>query len=364
MGIILRIRQPMESDIQKVAIQSSSANTGSGVGITGSPFDLKTGGVWVTRFEDPSGTLSRYYRFAFVDDGGVTGSWSDWFKPTGSTYCQSRDVWDWLNYYNNHVNISCGTGDGTASFYSIPDVTKIIDGTYELKYGSTSSWTELTEDTDYNLDLEKGWIKLTTAGISAISGSVLYFDGKSATIPDHVVKSMIQAADAHIENQTSRRWHKLTKTEYLDAEYGQDGVIDKDLCLCRFPVITVNTVSMQEGAPGSSDSWKNLTEGYDKDWYADEDDLKNGFIHATGENVPGIGKRMWRVNYDHGYEQIPQNIKTLSTQLTLIKIMQHPIWGAAFIKGKNTFINLELAPLKADVDLELRQLRANHYGAV
>lgn len=285
---------------------------------------------------------------------------------TTALYCSTKDVWDYLNRYKQDVvnEVVTTSGDGSTTFYSLSHGL-LVDGTYSLSYGSDStSANDLTESTHFSVNLERGWITLTTAGSAAISGSNLWATYKCADLPDATISDFIKSAVAEIEDQTSRVWSSQAHTRYLEVEYGENGLIQKDYNLPDFPISSITSISYQEAAPGSGETWTALTEGYDADWYADEEDLDYGEFHLTGENMPSVGKRQLKVVYASGDSTIPQTVKRLTIQKTIQLLMLDPIFAQTFIKGKSTFINLELAPLTADIDARIKELRKNAYKSV
>lgn len=114
-----------------------------------------------------------------------------------------------------------GVGDGVEADYDL-DNDRIVSGSYTLSHAPAGSntFTDLTDVTDYSLDLDSGRIILTASGISAVGTDTIYANYYFATeqITDDMITRYIASADAEIDLLTNRNWGAPVDTvEYRDG---------------------------------------------------------------------------------------------------------------------------------------------------
>lgn len=107
-------------------------------------------------------------------------------------------------------NESVGTGNASNKSFDL-DNGNVVAGSYTLKYSASGNnsndFTELTETTDYVLDLEGGTILLTTAGLSALSTNNLYADYYySPEVSDDELDDINTRSSAEIDYITGNYW--------------------------------------------------------------------------------------------------------------------------------------------------------------
>ena len=124
---------------------------------------------------------------------------------TAGQYCSVSDVLEYLNYvkevpdYDNQVSTKETLSGTTATGYFLSH-NKVIGGTYTF-YTGTSGETTLTDNTDYTLDKEKGYLTLTTTGCSAVGLNSVYGAYKwNMYFKDNQVSDLIDANTSLIDS--------------------------------------------------------------------------------------------------------------------------------------------------------------------
>ena len=154
------------------------------------------------------------------------------------------------------IDENIGTGDGSANNYNL-DNTNVISGSYSLFYAASTnnSLTELTETTDYSLDVKSGRIILTGTGLSLTNSKIIY--GQYTYIDDEpdddTVTSVRENAEEEVKRLTGQYWETDTLTEYyngvplsnypttdfpFDYDYARRDFIELD----HYPVQYINNV--------------------------------------------------------------------------------------------------------------------------
>lgn len=108
-----------------------------------------------------------------------------------------------------------GTGDGSTATYWFAN-EGVIGDTYTLYHGATepTATTELTEDTDYTVDLKTSKITLTASGISAVDGVGIYtaYKWNFQKLIDSEIILALTAAENKILRDTEMTFAEFTAT--------------------------------------------------------------------------------------------------------------------------------------------------------
>jgi len=114
-----------------------------------------------------------------------------------------------------------GTGDNAKTSFDLKN-GNVIANSYKLYFGATgsNSFTDLTELIDYSLDLDKGLILLTSAGVTALGTNNLYVDyTHSPKLSNTVIESYLPSADREVEKSTGTYWGMPKSfTEFFNGE--------------------------------------------------------------------------------------------------------------------------------------------------
>lgn len=119
-----------------------------------------------------------------------------------------------------------GTGNSVLASYDL-DGDFVIEGSYTLNVATSgsNSFTELTENTDYVLDLDSGKILLTAAGVTALGTKVLYATyvhlDASSPMNNSVITQFRSDAEARLSRLTNKYWSETEVTELVTG-FAQD----------------------------------------------------------------------------------------------------------------------------------------------
>lgn len=163
----------------------------------------------------------------------------DYFTSVSSSeattdYANTLQVFEFLNWIGEVPEFESGQ---TPSFETVDesgslatgsiiylDHNRVISGTLTLSYGaSAASTTDLTEDTHYTLDLEKGQITILEAGATAISTDSVYAEEYKYTL----VNDRPGPTDSHVDDLISRA--SILIDEYVSQTFSPVTQITNEL---------------------------------------------------------------------------------------------------------------------------------------
>lgn len=107
-----------------------------------------------------------------------------------------------------------GTGDNSVTIFYL-DQRNVLNNSYTISYGaSASSTTDLTEGTDYNIDLDSGKITLTATGVTTVSTNNVYaeYSFSSIDLSDSYYTTVLQRAERRVNKETSNVFTDGTAT--------------------------------------------------------------------------------------------------------------------------------------------------------
>jgi len=112
-----------------------------------------------------------------------------------------------------------GTGNNSLSSFTL-DNQQVVDGTYTIYHAASGSndFTSLTETTHYSIDIDRGTILLTSAGVTALGTDILYADYMYTTqISDSEMALLLPKINEEVDRMTGRTWGTpSTKTAFFD----------------------------------------------------------------------------------------------------------------------------------------------------
>ena len=363
MSVNIRIPIPIDSNVNKVALQSCSTATGTYAALASSPFSIKTQSVWIRTVADTNGSLGNWYERAWVDEAGSTGSWSSPFHPGQDAYCNPRDVWQYLNKFKRvrqELMTTNGTSSIVLSLTGSSDVAgvNIIEGTYEIKAGTAyNTASELIEGTHYYLDLDNGTVVLTTAGTSSANGKSIWADYDSADLSNTTVRDIIDNASRQLEFDTGRRFNSGSYTEYFNVN-GETSFFTK-----YYPHIDTPTVEENLSAVSDVASWTTRTAGFGADYLSNDGDKLIGRVRFI-DNVPGCGTDKLRVTYNAGYVTIPDKIRRTAVLYAVKDLLINPAYAKNFMQGLDLYTNAEFKYVQNEIDAVKAQYRRDRVELV
>lgn len=218
-----------------------------------------------------------------------------------------------------------GTGDTAQKSYDT-DNGNIINGSYTLKYGaasgnSTNDLTDLTETTDYTIDINAGTILLTATGLSTLGTNKLYISyTHSPKMSDTQVEHMITRAEAEVELFTGNYWGTVKSTTETHDGREEQRYPETDLPYVYQDYNTQDTLQLKNKGVASITS----VTFYDRTRQSSSTiDSTNYTFNANGRlvffsiDLP-VGKSLIDVVYTHGYSSPPVYIKTMTELIAAI----------------------------------------------
>lgn len=158
-----------------------------------------------------------------------------------------------------------GTGDNSASIFYLAN-RNVFNGTLVLSHGlSKSSDTPLTETTDYTVDLDRGRITLTAAGITAVGTDNIYalYTYCAVELSDTHLQDTLNRAKNRVDNSIGSTFTDGTSAnpsypwgvEVIDGR----GYFSTDYFVGEIPLIDVS--SALSGSITSSDTSLDVAAG-------------------------------------------------------------------------------------------------------
>lgn len=147
--------------------------------------------------------------------------------------------------------VSSGAVSTTTVFYL--DNNKVIDNTLTLSYGAssavTATRTELTETTDYTVNLDTGRVTLTATGQGASSASTLYaevYKYNNLGLSDSYIRDILDRAQTKIDRRTNTHFADGSQATpdyvFVTQEYFEGkGEYRHDYFTKKYPIPNVNT---------------------------------------------------------------------------------------------------------------------------
>lgn len=262
-------------------------------------------------------------------------------------YVTTKQVFDYLGlsrYFiseNNNTRDNFGTGDGSTSiFYTT--MKNIIGSEYVFSYGADEdNLTDLTETTDYTIDLDSGKFELTAAGITAVGANGIYGDYYyTEGLKDSVISDMIDKNTALIDKMLNRTY-QASAAVTNETHIGK-GSTDRQYRVKNLPLLTVTKVEISNTPNGSSPVYTEITanENYTFDTNTGVITLLHGEITSDGlylGNYPprGVPDR-FRVSYTYGSASVDEDIEELCIMLTAKKLFNSQVLNA-LSRGTNGF---------------------------
>jgi hypothetical protein len=227
--------------------------------------------------------------------------------------------------FNSVINESVGTGDAIVASFSL-DNDNIVDDSETVYVSNVAK----TQGVDYTINNSSGvitFLSVPAAG-ATITANYKYFSD-NANISNDDITSMIQDADAEIDNWTGKTWTNAnSQTDYFPGRaekisvqgsrtYGQYHTETQDeqyvILLTKYPVQSVTSLQFLDDDGTVSDT---LVENTDFHYWS------SGKIQLIGNTIPvGLGKKKVKVVYTYGTTSVPRNVKTLSAALTGIMVL-------------------------------------------
>ena len=210
-----------------------------------------------------------------------------------------------------------GTGDNSENSYDTAN-GNIIDSSYNLYYADADSndVTALVGVDDYTINIDRGLILLTSAGITKVNEKVIYIDYTySPKQSDTVLASYLPASQDEAEKLTGNYWgSEKTTTEYFDGLDLQYPETDEPFGIDYQPspewevkykgLISVTNVLFLNRSGVVSHTVEADYIDFDED----------GRVIANNTTVPN-GKRNVKIVFTHGYTTVPNLIQELVSLL-------------------------------------------------
>jgi len=263
-----------------------------------------------------------------------------------ANYITSQDIWKQLgkDAYTKVRTEIVGTGDGSTTVFDL-DHDNIISASETIYTGGTA----VTSGVSINYD--EGKITFSSA---PISGSEITADYNYADLEDSAVQDIINQAEDELEYLTGRTFIKTTNsTEYLDVYTSQSTFYLKNYPILSINYLSSNTASSLADAP----AWVSRTEGLGNDYLLYSDEGKIQFI----DNLPLAGEKRIKINYDYGYETVPDIVKELTILLATRKMVNSTIYKS-IIKGYDNFNPTRLEEIENRINQLISILRKQNVG--
>jgi len=262
-----------------------------------------------------------------------------------ANYITSQDIWKQLgkDAYTKVRTEIVGTGDDSTTVFDL-DHDNIISASETIYTGGTA----LTSGVSINYDEGKITFSSAPASSTEITADYNYSD-----LEDSAVQDIINQAEEELEYLTGRTFTKTTNsTEYLDVD-------NRDTFYLRnYPVLNINYVSCNTASSVTdTPAWSASTEGLGNDYLLYSDEGKIQFI----KNLPPPGEKRIKVNYDYGYETVPDIVKELTILLATRKMVNSTIYKS-IIKGYDNFNPTRLEEIENRISKLISILRKQNVG--
>lgn len=269
--------------------------------------------------------------------------------------------------------------EGSSDSYDLKRRNLIAD-TYSLYYAleGSNDFTSLTLTTDYSINLDRGTVLLTAAGIAKVVGKVLYIDYTSSKdVSDSSLAEFVLDAESEVESLTGNYWGAAKDTEvtmdgreqpiypytnrpYVSSENNQDF-----LQLRNKGVRSINSIEFVPDGDGDNQEIESTSYRFDE----------NGKIIFINIKLP-LGLQNVIINYNHGYtdEQRPREVNKLASYLAAINVLVSFSGGSydaatSFTVGRKSttigeqYVNIRevLSQLKDKVNRILKKLGEDLY---
>lgn len=198
-------------------LEDDSIDNGMSIIIEGTPLQIGTdftftAGTYLITFLNPVWDAQKITINYFTETAATA--------LTGGLYTSTLEITRASGIGIERFSETLGTGDGSEDSFDA-SYGNIIDGSYVLYYGASGSnnITNLTENTHYTINKDRGTILLTTAGKTALSTNLLYIDYVySPRQSNTVLASYLEKINAEVDKLTGNYWGTdVSNTEYFDG---------------------------------------------------------------------------------------------------------------------------------------------------
>lgn len=252
-------------------------------------------------------------------------------------YTTTKKVWQQLNKFTTVTSESLGTGDDTETEFSV-DNNYVINGTYAIYIDGVLQ----IETTDYTINLNTG---VVTFLVAPASGKAITADYWYAEIADAVVEDWISVVQEQMDDELNTSFESTSITNsYYD--YKKERSFYK-IKLWKKPIISIDSLEINEAEASDTADWKTLTEGYGEDFLVDTD---NGVIIILDEDLGYDDYQNVRVSLTYGYSSVPLLAERLATLLAAKMTIGSKLMGEDF-SSQNSIRIAEISISKASGDV-------------
>lgn len=189
-----------------------------------------------------------------------------------------------------------GAGTGTAVQFFL-DNARVVNGSYELRYGPTESGsTALTETDDYTLNLDRGEVTITSSGTAVLGTDNLYASYSYLTragVTNTILQDALDRAESEVDRITNNHFaNGSTATPdwevYTEEKHRGEGLYYKDYYTDHYPIPKVSTtVSGTAVTADDTTIYADSTSGFPESGYMSIEDDKIAYTGKTDTTFTG-----------------------------------------------------------------------------
>lgn len=247
-------------------------------------------------------------------------------------YCNILDVARISGIYNQILNESVGTGNGTTTKFDL-DENNVVDDSETVYVAGVAK----TQGNDYNINNEAGTITFLSPPSQGATITINYkYFSDSVDITNEDIEEIIRDADAEIDNWTGKTWTSGNSAiDYFEGRSDKTtvGIIGEEsqyststwderyvMLLSHYPVQSITSIQFLDDDGTVDDT---LTENTDYHWW------ENGKVQLIGNRIPvGKGKKKVKIVYTYGTSSVPRIVKNLSAAIAAIMLFVNMTGGS------------------------------------